>query len=181
MPVPHASRPTWIVPVQVSYADRDPEFYVLALTFIPVNGDGEFDPSGVVSIARVHSDRDGDALVVDAISEGIIDDVLLWLAEEPHSGLQGAVAEIVVERTRHAKPITLPPLDGTPRAPADSHGSNRVFRSEDVVIKLLRRINEGINPEWEIGQALTDQNFPNSPTMLGALEPVMNFPRRDTV
>ncbi len=61
-------------------------------------------------------------------------------------------------------------LDGKARPLADAHGSNPVFMSDEVVIKVLRRINEGTNPEWEIGKVLTDLAFPNTPTVLGALQ-----------
>ncbi len=170
VPVPHEARPTWFAPVRVSYSDRDPELYLLALAFIPVDHDDPTKVSDVTPIARVHSDRDGDALVVDAIGEGAIDDVLRWLAKEPCTSLQGALGEIVLERTRHDELIAMPPLDGSARPPTDAHGSNPVFMSDEVVIKILRRINEGTNPEWEIGQVLTDGAFPNTPTVLGALQ-----------
>lgn len=37
-------------------------------------------------------------------------------------------------------------------------------------VKILRRVNEGINPEWELGVSLTKARFPHVPTVLGALE-----------
>ncbi len=108
VPVPHEARPTWFAPVRVSYSDRDPELYLLALAFIPVDGDDPSEAPDVTPIARVHSDRDGEALVVDAIGEGAIDDVLRWLAKEPHTSLQGAFGEIVLERTRYDELIAMP-------------------------------------------------------------------------
>jgi maltose alpha-D-glucosyltransferase/alpha-amylase len=39
-----------------------------------------------------------------------------------------------------------------------------------ILVKILRRINEGINPEWELGEVLTDAGFSHGPVVLGALE-----------
>lgn len=39
-----------------------------------------------------------------------------------------------------------------------------------VIMKLYRRIEPGMNPELEIGRALTSRSFRNSPELVGALE-----------
>ena len=39
-----------------------------------------------------------------------------------------------------------------------------------LIMKLFRRVEPGVNPELEIGRVLTDQAFPNAPSLLGALE-----------
>jgi maltose alpha-D-glucosyltransferase/alpha-amylase len=170
VPVPHAAQPTWIVPVRVAYSDRDPETYLLAPTFIAADGDRDAVGSGMTPIARVRSDAEGDAVVVDAISDGAIDGALRWLAEEPEAPLQGRVGEIAIERSRHDERLAVPSSEATVSPPAGAPGRNPVFEAGEVVIKFLRRVNEGINPEWEIGQVLTEAGFANAPTALGALQ-----------
>jgi maltose alpha-D-glucosyltransferase/alpha-amylase len=169
VPVPKASRPTWLVPVRFAYSDRDPEMYLLGLAFVSVEGDKTRAESQATPIARIRSVADGDAVLVDAVGEGLIDGALHWLADDPDIPLQGKVGQIVVERIQPDARLGLSPSGTTSGLPADEHGSNPVFQSEQVVVKFLRRLNEGINPEWEIGQALTEQGFPHAPTVLGAL------------
>ncbi|MDQ4044338.1 MAG: maltose alpha-D-glucosyltransferase [Chloroflexota bacterium] len=168
VPVRNASRPTWIVPVRVAYSDRDPELYSLAINFIPVDEQGSSDDRGAIPIARIRSGHGSEALVVDGISAEVIEGALRWLDEDSDTPLQGMVGQIVAERATD-EGIELPTGESL-SAPDDAHGSNPVYQLENVVIKFLRRINEGINPEWEIGQALTDQGFPNAPRVLGALQ-----------
>ena len=168
--VPQASRPTWIVPVRVAYSDRDPEMYLLALAFVSDDGEKNHAELAATRIARVHSEADGDAVIVDAIEKGLIDGALRWIAEDPQTPLQGMVGQIVVTGTRAGARLGLSPSGSTSGLSADEYGSNPVFQSEELVIKFLRRLNEGINPEWEIGQALTARSFPHTPKVLGALQ-----------
>jgi maltose alpha-D-glucosyltransferase/alpha-amylase len=170
VPVPQAERPTWIVPVRVAYSDRDPEMYLLALAVVSDEGDQSRAESDATRIARVHSDADGDAEVVDAIGEGLIDGALRWIANDPQTPLRGLKGQIAVERTRADTRLGLSPSGSTAGLPADEQGSNPVFQSEQLIAKFLRRLNEGITPEWEIGRALTEQGFAHTPKVLGALQ-----------
>ena len=68
IPVPGAPLSTWIVPTRVSYSDRDPEVYLLALSFMS-GKDDDFAGTSVVPIARVHSRHDGDAILMDRSSD----------------------------------------------------------------------------------------------------------------
>jgi maltose alpha-D-glucosyltransferase/alpha-amylase len=170
VPVPRPDRPTWIVPVRVAYSDRDPEVYLLALAFVSDEGDQTRAESDATRIARVHSETDGDAVVVDAIGEGLIGGAMRWLAEDAGTPLQGMAGQIAVERTRADAQLVPSPSGSASGLQADEHGSNPVFQSEQLVVKFLRSLNEGSNPEWEIGRALTEQGFAHTPTVLGALQ-----------
>ena len=39
-----------------------------------------------------------------------------------------------------------------------------------LILKLFRRLEEGVNPDLEIGRFLTERGFPNIPPVAGALE-----------
>jgi maltose alpha-D-glucosyltransferase/alpha-amylase len=154
-----------LMPITVTYADREPEMYLLALQAIPFDGDAEPRPEAAAARLRT---ADGDALLIDAIAEGTIHATLGWLARQDARSLAGDHGEVVVLRTAqgeesHETAITTQVEGQTAEARSGTTG-------ERVLAKFLRHINEGVNPEWEIGATLTDAGFAHAPTVLGALE-----------
>jgi maltose alpha-D-glucosyltransferase/alpha-amylase len=167
--LPHANHPTWLALVRVAHSDRDPETYLLALAFLPPDTVDGHAMNGVTPIAQVRGGSDGDAVLVDALHESAVRSTLHWLADTPHEPWSGRSGQIVGERLCRDEPLHAVASEATVSPPLDAEGNNPVFTSDEMVIKFLRRINEGINPEWEIGQALTDADFPHTPAVLGAL------------
>jgi len=45
-----------------------------------------------------------------------------------------------------------------------------VLYGDRLALKILRRLEEGVHPEWEIGLYLTKQRFPHAPGVAGSLE-----------
>jgi maltose alpha-D-glucosyltransferase/alpha-amylase len=168
--LPQAAPPTWVVPIRIAYSDRDPEYYLLALSCFESDGSSGPVASGVTRIARLRSDTGGEVVLVDGISQELIDGALRWLAEESGAPLHGAVGQIVLEHARPDERLELPSAGEPLVASTEEHRINPVFQLDRVAVKFLRRINEGINPEWEIGRALTEVGYANAPEVLGALE-----------
>lgn len=79
-------------------------------------------------------------------------------------------ASCVEHARRHDEPIDVPLGGHDTTRDVDPTASTSVFRSDCLVIKFLRRTNEGINPEWEIGEVLTAQGFEHIPATIGALQ-----------
>ena len=52
---------------------------------------------------------------------------------------------------------------------AEQSNTSVVF-SDRIILKLFRRLQEGINPDLEIGRFLTRNNFPHLPSVGGAIE-----------
>ncbi|MEI7592066.1 MAG: maltose alpha-D-glucosyltransferase [Actinomycetes bacterium] len=55
------------------------------------------------------------------------------------------------------------------RAAVEQSNTSAIFGHE-VVMKIFRRAQEGVNPDLEVGQYLTDRLFAHSPRILGAIE-----------
>ena len=98
--------------------------------------------------------------------KGLIDGALRWIADDAETPLQGLKGQIVVERTRGDGRLRPSLSASTTGLPADEQGSNPVFQAEHLIVKFLRRLNEGITPEWEIGRALTEQGYTHTPKVL---------------
>lgn len=169
VPLRAGGRVIYLVPVTIAYSDRDADTYLLALQAMPLDADGL---GGTVKapISRFRSAVDGDAVLVEAIEEGTIDEALPSVLRIDAASLPGDLGEIVVLRNGEGTSIG----EGEDHPVIVSHISD-VANGDDMndgrlVVKFLRRINEGINPEWELGVELTRSGFRHVPTTFGALE-----------
>ena len=61
---------------------------------------------------------------------------------------------------------------GEPRwvRPGGDQSNSVAFLNQALVLKLFRRIEPDINPEYEIGRFLTERRFPRAPALKGGLE-----------
>jgi maltose alpha-D-glucosyltransferase/alpha-amylase len=80
-----------------------------------------------------------------------------------------ANAELVFRSTEAFRAMPAPVIEEL--VATDREQSNTtVIADETYVIKLLRRIREGIHPEVEMGQFLVDVGYKNAPALLGSAE-----------
>ena len=59
---------------------------------------------------------------------------------------------------------------GTPRVLSAEQSNTSVAFGEQAILKLYRRLQPGVNPDWEIGRYLTSCGFPHSPAVGGTIE-----------
>ncbi|MEW6248746.1 MAG: putative maltokinase [Nitrospirota bacterium] len=119
-------------------------------------------------LANPDDDR-GDGVLYDALWNP---DVTRTLLEAIGRGRRfaGTAGEMIATST-HAF-ADLGAIDALP-APAvmQAEQSNTSVRyGERVILKLYRRLEDGINPDLEIGRHLTERRFPHVPPILGAIE-----------
>ncbi len=165
VPLGAGERDIFLVPVNVDYADRDAETYLLALQAVSAE-----TGCGSGAIARIRSGDGEERVLVDAIEEDTINAALGRKPDAEGAPRAGRDGEIVVVRNGAGRPageVTDHPVVTSHFAEAAVADGEMLGR---LVVKFLRRIKEGVNPEWEVGAALTDVGFPHVPTVLGALE-----------
>jgi trehalose synthase-fused probable maltokinase len=104
-------------------------------------------------------------LLYDAIWEPAFAQSLLATAAGRRRlpGLRGALAGMGSAAGQARRPLA-PRLVGGPQ-----NNSSVVF-GERLILKLLRRIDEGMSPELELGKFLAGRGFPHTPRLVGALE-----------
>ncbi|MCS7003393.1 MAG: alpha-glucosidase C-terminal domain-containing protein, partial [Dehalococcoidia bacterium] len=80
-------------------------------------------------------------------------------------------------RARHGELNRDAPTPTHARAPAsevvssETAGATTVYRFADqVVARLFHRVEPGVHPDWEIGEALTARNFTATPAVIGAID-----------
>jgi maltose alpha-D-glucosyltransferase/alpha-amylase len=171
VPFPYERTTAYFVMVRIGYVEGEPETYVVPLAI--AQGDG---------VAQVHSDYP-QAVVARLKSPGQ-EGVLYEVIEEPafHKALlesvarrrhyKGAEGELTGHQTsvfRHIQRMMRPPL---PSAIMKAEQSNTSIVFGDwLILKLLRRMEEGVNLDLEIGLFLTEKStFVHNPPVAGHLE-----------
>jgi maltose alpha-D-glucosyltransferase / alpha-amylase len=171
IPLPGASFPVRFVLAQVEYREGEPETYVLPLGF--ASGERarrlrERRPAQVVTRLRGPS---GDGLVFDAASDREFCGALLE-AIARRRGAKGAQGEIVSAPAPSLRRLAASGEPLPAASPIAAEQSNSSVRYGDqLVLKLIRRVHEGIHPEVEIPKRLTARKGARLvPPFAGSLE-----------
>lgn len=88
--------------------------------------------------------------------------------------LAGSATELFDEAASRAQAAPSSVLKG-------EQSNTSVKFGDCAIMKLYRRVERGINPELEVGRALTARRFPHSPALIGALEYVREHAEPMTV
>jgi len=173
--LPGVSPPSVILLVQVEYVEGDPETYTVPLSFSTGKRVAEVQKEyahAVVAqlrIGRVGGDVEG--VIYDALFENDVCDFLLQ-AIGHRRRIKGGRGEVVASPTKAFRRLRGPEADHLPPSLIKAEQSNTsVFYGDRLILKLIRKVDEGMNPDLEIGTFLTDKaRFPHMPPVAGALE-----------
>jgi maltose alpha-D-glucosyltransferase / alpha-amylase len=160
--------------VQVEYAEGGAEVYVVPLAFAEGAAARELHGGGHALIAEVRlSGKMGDVegVLYDATEDPRFATSLLDAIVRRRQW-RGTRGEIVASQTRVMREIVS--ANGEPLTPVlmRAEQSNTSIRfAQRLILKLYRRLQEGINPDLEIGRFLVQQSaFAHTPPLAGALE-----------
>jgi len=157
-----------IVFVRVDYSDMEPETYALPLVLVP--GRGVEDP-GALAVVRVRNGRGpSEGVLCDAASDAGFSRLLLdsMLRRRRFRGLSGEVVA-AASRSILREPRDMEGLEPSPLRAEQSNSSLRY--GNQLILKLFRRVEAGLNPEFEIGRHLTERApFPHVAPLAGSIE-----------
>ncbi len=160
----------YLVLVQVSYDGGANDTYDIPL--VRVRGDGTQGIPDPASVLRFrHESLLEEIVLVDALSN---EQFLICLLDAIAQGtvFRGARGEVRAISTNALAALWQPaqgPL--VPSLMKTEQSNSSVVYGQRLVLKLFRRVEEGINPDLEIGLFLTEQSsFPNVPPVAGHLE-----------
>jgi maltose alpha-D-glucosyltransferase/alpha-amylase len=177
MPLSWAPSLAFVTLVQVEYAEGEPDLYVLPLTY--ATGEQavqmqEAFPHPLLAelVVRRRGKEAGEVgLLYDALYDKRCSAALLD-AIARHRRLKGTAGEVVATPTRAFRQ-----LRGTGQESLDpvvmqvEQNNTSVVYGNRFILKVIRRLEVGINPEWEIGRRLMEQNiFLNFPPVAGDIE-----------
>jgi maltose alpha-D-glucosyltransferase/alpha-amylase len=152
--------------VRVSYVDGAPETYAVPLA-CTIDGAGELaQPATEAVLARLRSgERTG--VLFDATADAGFAMLLLDLIVRRR---RPALGRLVAKRMPALKGLL---GDGSALAPSVLKGeqsNTSIVYGDRLILKLFRRLEEGVNQDLEIGRFLTeDVAFPHTPDVAGML------------
>ncbi|OGP70079.1 MAG: maltose alpha-D-glucosyltransferase [Deltaproteobacteria bacterium RBG_13_60_28] len=171
IPFPYDAAVAYFTLVQVGYVDGEPETYVLPLAVAlgerAVQVQTEF-PQALVAHLR-GSAQEG--VLYEAVGESSLHQSLLEsITRRRHfKGTLGEISARPTQAFRHIQRLMKPPLSSHIMK-AEQSNTSIVF-GDWLILKLLRRVEEGMNLDLEIGLFLTEESsFVHNPPVAGALE-----------
>jgi maltose alpha-D-glucosyltransferase/alpha-amylase len=163
-----APQPLFLTVVEVEFIDGGRDRYFLPLT---IGSHGEMhglqERSGHAILANITGARKG------VLFDGWLDDRFartLLEAIETQEQVRGRLGAIrAVQTARFAEIRGTDPL-APRRASAEQSNTSLIF-GDRLILKLYRRLQPGLNPDFEIGRHLTERvGFTRVPAVAGALE-----------
>lgn len=167
-----------IVMVKVEYEGGGSDLYSLPLVVSKedrgylADGEGASGKSRASSALTILGRSDGDrATLTDALKD---EGFLSFLLDAIERGLifTGETGELATSRT-HALALQETGAAGSlqPRAITAEQSNSSVAYGDRLILKFFRRLEEGVNPDFEICGFLTEKaHYQNTPQLLGALE-----------
>jgi maltose alpha-D-glucosyltransferase/alpha-amylase len=150
--------------VEVSFTEGEPSTYAL-----PLAGKREGDDIGhEYVVARIQA-TDGGWLLVDGLRDAALAGALLEMIERRRVA-RGERRRLVGTRAEGFARLRGPgPLE--PQFGWGEQSNTSLTYEDRLVLKLFRRLGEGVNPELEVGRFLTDRTlFRHSAPTAGAIE-----------
>ena len=168
IPVPPSH--TAMVVLDLDYSDSDPESYLIPLA---VSQGEKMEavlrdrPDSV--LLRLLTPESGPAVIHSGIYDRDFADALLAavLKRRRFAGRAGTLVASHAAGFRHAWQNLRSNLE--PQADATTPHTSITY-GQDFVLKLYRKLDAGIQPDRELVEFLTAQDFPNVPRAVGALE-----------
>jgi maltose alpha-D-glucosyltransferase/alpha-amylase len=170
--VPYADSRAEVAILEVQYTDGDPESYVVPFTYAAgERAEQIWERAGQAVVARIRTAEGEEGILYDAMWEPPFCEALLdaIARRRRFRGAAGAVAASPARTFRNLRGSAesiLPP--SISRA---EQSNNSVVFGERLILKLYRRIEEGVNPELEVGRFLTERTgFAQMSPVAGSLE-----------
>ncbi len=164
--------------LQVDYDGGASERYVLTLGLRRADAGGEGGQPGTIARLRLDRTRRStkkarettDWLLYDATGSRELSAQLLQLLVKKRSlgGAAGGELRSEPDRALRTRLADGPVLEG--RVPSLEQSNTTVFYDEEIVLKLFRQIDAGVNPDAEMTRFLTARGFPGVAPVLGLVE-----------
>jgi maltose alpha-D-glucosyltransferase / alpha-amylase len=168
---PYDHTTAYFVMVRIGYVEGEPETYILPLTIAQGDAAARIQTDFPQAVVAHLKSGGKTAMLYEVIGEPAFHQALLEsVARRRH--FKGAAGELTGHHTsvlRHIQRMMKPPL-ASAIMKAEQSNTSIVF-GEWLILKLLRRAEEGVNLDLEIGLFLTEKSsFAHNPPVVGHLE-----------
>jgi maltose alpha-D-glucosyltransferase/alpha-amylase len=171
--VPGAEGNSYLTSVVIGYAEGDPDTYMLPIAYAnPAEAPHILERWPHSALAWVkNAGEEARGLLYDALGPPNFAEALLGAIARRRRATGGAGTLIgsttrVFARLRGPETIRL-----EAQLSMAEQSNNSVIFGERLMLKVFRRLEEGVNPELEVGRFLTEEtNFPHVAPLAGSLE-----------
>ena len=169
--VPHDSKVVYLTILRVNYAEGAPETYVLPVAFVTgTEAESLQSESPLAIIARLTA-HGQNGVLVGAMRDSSFCNALLDAIGSRKSFESDSGGEVRGVPTRAFR--RLAGQDTSCLVPSLMHAeqsNSSIAYGDRLILKVFRRLDEGINPDLEIGAFLTEAGFAHIPPVGGFLE-----------
>ncbi len=175
IPIPFDGTRAWLNTLEVQYGDGRPETYLLPLAFATGEQVVRMSPNicntAVVRVQVKDGKKDSEGILYDAFFHDGFCQSLLDIISRRRS-IKGKSGELVASHSRAFRKV---------RGSEDTVLQSSLLKAEQsntsiiygnrLILKMFRGLQEGMNPELEIGRFNAERNsFHHIPPLAGALE-----------
>ena len=158
--------------IETAYTEGQAETYLLPLHYLPLAAGEEIlqeHPEAVIARLRVNNEE---GILYDAMYSETFRSIIFGLISK-RKRIEGPQGRSLSGRPGHSLAAILrekgPPLKS--QVGKVEQSNTAIHYDESFFFKLYRRVEEGINPEVEMGRFLTEKNrFPHVAPLVGVLE-----------
>ncbi|MEQ1851394.1 MAG: putative maltokinase [Chthoniobacteraceae bacterium] len=172
IPIPTDSGTVVLMLIRVDYLDAETEIYTLPVGFA-AHDDAARIESESPTLIIAHTDGGSgeprgilyDATGSAGFAEALLDTIIR------RRTFHGAESRIECSPTSALEDlITRAETSLTPKLSGAEQSNSSIRFGDRLMLKLFRRPEDGINPEVELGRALTARRFKNAPPLAGTIE-----------
>ncbi len=171
VPIPYDSTVAHVALVRVHYAQGAPETYALPLAFVPEPEAARVETENPQSVVARLSAQGREGVLVTPMREHGFRHALLGAIGSGKSFKSDSGGEIRGVPTSAFGRLTGGDASRLePSLMRAEQSNSSILYGDRVILKLFRRLSEGINPDLEVGAFLTAAGFAHIPPVGGALE-----------
>ena len=158
--IPYQDREAKLTLVQVEYTEGSPEIYVLPLSYSTDHPDGE--------IIKIQTDQETGVLF-DALADKDFLTIPLTAIAGARS-YQGSTGKLVATTTEMFTTLSQEATNISPHLFRGKQDNSSIVYGDRFILKIYRRVEAGINPDWEVGRFLTQKTRDHVAPVAGAIE-----------
>ena len=173
VPIPARSSAVVLLFIRVEYVDGAPETYTFPLTAAFGEQAAQIQqdfPGTIVTQLKVrNNDCEQTGVLYDALWSPDVSKTLLS-AIGRGDRFTGETGTLIASSTKAYQDLISGEAALEPAVLKGEQSNTSVAYGDRGLLKVYRRVENGINPDLEIGRILTTMNFPHSPPLAGSLE-----------
>ena len=173
VPIPVDGRSAAIVLADVAYTDGDPELYLIPLATMTARDAApiiEASPHAAIAQIAASNGRRSESVLVDATLDPAFMTAMLE-AIRSRKRLRGRAGELTGKPEKSFRSIVGRDAAALVPTPIRGEQSNSsIIFGDRAILKLYRVTQPGINPDLEVGRALTERGFEQTPAIAGSMD-----------